>query len=58
MSQCVNGCVLLKNLAEKSMPKFIKNPKILLLWGSLGFMKNFEDMPHSFPSSARGNQPK
>lgn len=45
MSQYVNGSVLLKNLAEKSMPKLIRNPKILLLWGSLGFMKNFEDLP-------------
>lgn len=45
MSQYVNGSVLLKNLAEKSMPKLIRNPKILLLWGALGVMKNFEDLP-------------
>lgn len=42
-SRYVNGCVLLKNLAEKRMPHEIHNPKILLLRGSLGFMKNFED---------------
>ena len=60
MSQYVNGCVLLKNLAEKSMRKYIKDPKILLLWGSLGFMKNYEDgpAPQSVAGTARaGGQP-
>jgi len=42
-SRYVNGCVFLKNLAEKRMPKKFENPKILLLQGGLGFMKDFED---------------
>lgn len=42
-SQYVNGCVLMKNLADRRMLHNIDNPKILLLKGSLGFMREFED---------------
>ena len=47
-SQYINGCVYAKNLADKRMPHLIKNPSILLLKGSLGFMREFEnDNEHS-----------
>jgi chaperonin GroEL (HSP60 family) len=42
-SQYVNGCVLMKNLADRRMPHELDNPKILLLQGSLGFMREYED---------------
>ena len=42
-SRYVNGCVFLKNLADKRMPRKFENPKILLLQGALGFMKDFDD---------------
>ena len=41
-SQYINGCVLAKNLADKRMPTLIRNPSILLLKGSLGFMRDFD----------------
>jgi len=39
-SQYINGCVIMKNLADKRMPHTFKDPKILLLRGSLGFMRD------------------
>ena len=42
-SQYVNGCVVMKNLADKRMPRHFDNPSILLLKGSLGFMRDSED---------------
>lgn len=38
-SQYVNGCVVMKNLADRRMPRRFENPSILLLKGSLGFMR-------------------
>ena len=33
----------MKNLADKRMPRQINNPKILLLKGSLGFMRDMDE---------------
>ena len=41
--QLINGCVFMKNLSDKRMPHQFKNPKILLLKGSLGFMRENDD---------------
>ena len=48
-SSYINGCVFMKNLAGKKMPKTKDKPKILLLKGSLGFMKEFSDHPDKAP---------
>lgn len=42
-SQYVNGSVVMKNLADRRMPRHFENPSILLLKGSLGFMRSSED---------------
>lgn len=42
-SQYINGCVFNKNLADRQMPNTVRNPKILLLKGSLGFMRDVEE---------------
>ena len=41
-SEYVNGCVFMKNLADRRMPRTLSNPKILLLKGSLGFMSEHD----------------
>ena len=33
----------MKNLADKRMPHMLKNPTVLLLKGSLGFMRDFDE---------------
>lgn len=43
-SQYINGCVFAKNLADRRMPRMLKNPTILLIKGSLGFMRDFDKM--------------
>ena len=37
----------MKNLADKRMPRSFANPAILLLQGSLGFMRDIEDQNDS-----------
>jgi 1-phosphatidylinositol-3-phosphate 5-kinase len=42
-STLVNGSVFMKNLAFQGMPRQIENPRILLLRGSLGFLRDLEE---------------
>lgn len=53
-STLVNGCVFMKNLADKGMPKLIENPRILLLKGSLGFIRDVDDQQEQTTGGNKG----